>query len=79
MPAKGLAADAIDHIFEPFFTTKNDGLGMGLAICRSIAEVHGGRTWYRPPEKNGSIFGLTLPGTQMDNQSLGRKDGNVGS
>lgn len=75
---QGLAADAIDHIFEPFFTTKNDGLGMGLAICRSIAEVHGGRTWYRPPEENGSIFGLTLPGTQMDNQVSSRKVSNVG-
>jgi signal transduction histidine kinase len=64
---QGLDADAIDHIFEPFFTTKNEGLGMGLAICRSIAEVHGGRTWYRSPEDSGSIFGLTLPGTQMDN------------
>lgn len=74
----GLAADAIDHIFEPFFTTKNDGLGMGLAICRSIAEVHGGRTWYRPPEENGSIFGLTLPGTQSDNRALSRNDINVG-
>ncbi|MBT3553041.1 MAG: hypothetical protein HN485_18050 [Rhodospirillaceae bacterium] len=76
---QGLTADAIDHIFEPFFTTKNDGLGMGLAICRSIAEVHGGRTWYRPPEENGSIFGLTLPGTQTDNQGSSREDSNVGS
>ncbi len=57
----GLDQEVIDHIFDPFFTTKPEGLGMGLAICKSIAEVHGGRIWHRPLDGNGSIFGLTLP------------------
>jgi signal transduction histidine kinase len=50
-----------DRIFEPFFTTKGHGMGMGLMICRSIVEAHGGRLWMTPNEPHGTIFQFTLP------------------
>jgi signal transduction histidine kinase len=49
-----------DRLFEPFFTTKSEGMGMGLAICRSIIAAHGGRLWFTPAEV-GTIFHFSLP------------------
>ena len=57
----GLDPTKIDQIFEPFFSTKPDGIGMGLSICRSIIEAHGGRLWASPNLPNGSTFRFTLP------------------
>ena len=58
--AAGVRDDARQQLFVPFFTTKTSGLGMGLALSRSIAETHGGRLWYEPANP-GSAFHLEVP------------------
>jgi C4-dicarboxylate-specific signal transduction histidine kinase len=57
----GLDAASTEHIFEPFFTTKPTGMGLGLSICRSIIEAHGGRLWAAPRSTHGTAFQFTLP------------------
>jgi signal transduction histidine kinase/DNA-binding response OmpR family regulator len=57
----GFSADSADRLFNTFFTTKSDGLGMGLSICRSIIELHGGRIWAEPNVPHGATFQFTLP------------------
>jgi PAS domain S-box-containing protein len=57
----GLDQKSRDCLFKIFYTTKPDGMGMGLAICRSIVEAHGGRLWASENEPRGAIFQFTLP------------------
>jgi len=57
----GLGPDIANRIFEPFFTTKPNGMGMGLSICRSIVEAHGGRFWESRRAPHGATFKFTLP------------------
>jgi signal transduction histidine kinase len=57
----GLSAETLPRLFEPFYTTKPDGMGMGLSICRSIIEAHGGRLWATRCEPRGALFQFTIP------------------
>jgi signal transduction histidine kinase len=57
----GLSPASLARIFEAFYTTKSSGLGMGLSICRSIVEAHGGRLWATPNEPHGAVFCMMLP------------------
>jgi PAS domain S-box-containing protein len=59
----GLDPTSADRIFDPFFTTKPNGMGMGLSICRSIIEAHGGRFWASPRAPHGAAFRFTVPAT----------------
>lgn len=57
----GIPDDQLANVFEAFWTTKADGLGMGLAVCRSIIEVHGGRIWVENNATRGVTFYFSLP------------------
>lgn len=57
----GIADDIAEQLFTPFFTTKEGGMGMGLKICRSIIEQHGGRLWHEPGTAGGCVFQFVLP------------------
>ncbi|HEX5041989.1 MAG TPA: ATP-binding protein [Candidatus Polarisedimenticolaceae bacterium] len=60
----GIPPDQLERIFDPFITSKHDGLGMGLAICRSIVERHGGKLWAVNNPDHGATFSITLPAGQ---------------
>jgi signal transduction histidine kinase len=57
----GLDRTSFEKIFEAFFTTKSEGLGLGLSICRSIIETHGGRLWAAANAPRGCVFSFSLP------------------
>jgi PAS domain S-box-containing protein len=60
----GLDLPSIERVFEAFYTTKATGIGMGLSICRSIIEAHGGRMWASANEPRGAVFQFTLPASE---------------
>ena len=67
----GLKPESLDRLFDAFYTTKPDGMGMGLSICHSIIEAHGGRLWAAPNKRQGAVFRFTLP---VDEQSCDRPE-----
>jgi two-component system sensor kinase FixL len=58
---RGIDPSVRRTLFEPFNSTKEDGMGVGLSICRTIVEAHGGRIWAEPAKGSGAVFRLTLP------------------
>jgi PAS domain S-box-containing protein len=67
----GLDSDKLDRLFQSFYTTKPDGIGMGLAISRSIVEAHGGRLSAAPNRPHGAVFRFTVPVGQTQSGSPG--------
>jgi PAS domain S-box-containing protein len=61
----GIDPTLLERVFEAFYTTKSRGVGMGLSICRSIIDAHGGRLWAEANEPRGTIFQFTLPAAQV--------------
>lgn len=57
----GISEAVADHLFQPFVTSKKNGMGIGLSICRTIIEAHGGRIWFDAAPDCGTIFRFTLP------------------
>jgi signal transduction histidine kinase len=62
----GIAPEHLERVFEAFYTTKSGGTGMGLSICRSIIDAHGGRLWAEANEPRGTVFQFTLPSAGGD-------------
>jgi PAS domain S-box-containing protein len=67
----GIPASALEHLFQPFISTKPQGMGLGLSICRSIVEVHGGRLLCERNPAGGTIFRFTLPASPADGEDHG--------
>jgi signal transduction histidine kinase len=68
----GLPDEIASHLFEAFRSTKRDGMGLGLTICRSIAEAPGGNLRYEPNPGGGTTFRFTLPAVPNNEQINGR-------
>jgi two-component system, LuxR family, sensor kinase FixL len=68
----GLADEVAAQLFQPFVTTKPGGMGIGLSICRSIIDAHGGRIWAEPTPGGGATFRLILPLAPADHHDRGR-------
>jgi PAS domain S-box-containing protein len=62
----GIDSGHLERVFEPFYTTKTNGVGMGLSICRSIIDAHGGRLWVGANHPQGAVFQFTLPAAHED-------------
>ena len=62
----GIDPENLDRVFDSFYTTKPSGMGLGLAICHSIVDAHGGRLWAAANEPRGAVFQFTLPAGNKD-------------
>jgi signal transduction histidine kinase len=62
----GIDREHLERVFDAFYTTKQSGVGMGLSICRSIIDAHGGRLWAEANQLRGAVFQFTLPGAEAD-------------
>jgi signal transduction histidine kinase len=62
----GIDPGHLERVFEAFYTTKSTGVGMGLSICRSIIDAHGGRLWAEANKPKGAVFRFTLPAESSD-------------
>jgi signal transduction histidine kinase len=62
----GIDPEHRERVFQAFYTTKSSGVGMGLSICRSIIDAHGGRLWAEANEPRGAVFQFTLPGAEEE-------------
>ena len=60
----GIGLENLERVFEAFYTTKSKGMGVGLAICRSIIEAHGGQLWAGANQPRGAVFQFTLPNAE---------------
>ena len=67
---RGLPPEVASRLFHPFVTTKEKGMGIGLSICHSIVEAHGGRIWAAPNEKGGASFHFSLPAAEPAEDTL---------
>jgi PAS domain S-box-containing protein len=65
----GIDPEKRERVFEAFYTTKSNGVGIGLSICRSIIDAHGGRLWIEPNEPRGAAFRFTVPGVANELRS----------
>jgi signal transduction histidine kinase len=72
----GIDAEHFERVFETFYTTKSSGVGMGLSICRSIIDAHGGRLWTDANDPRGAVFQFTLPslGNELTNSAILLRD-----
>ena len=66
----GISETVADRLFQPFVTSKRTGMGIGLSICRTIVESHGGRVWFEQGSERGTIFRLPLPRAGVDHEQL---------
>lgn len=64
----GISEKVGEQLFQPFVTTKQSGMGIGLSICRTIIEAHGGRIWFEPGSEGGTIFRFTLPKAEVEDE-----------
>jgi len=73
----GIDPGNLERVFEAFYTTKTRGVGMGLSICRSIIDAHGGRLWADANERRGAVFRFTLPGAENELTNGEPREGTV--